>query len=768
MPYCIIEGCQYRKGKSSPEETVVFHCFPKCIENIRLWLHYTGQQFTDLEAVAQKILEGKNTDVFRLCSAHFGPDCYKTTPKGRKLLKDSMPTLFPISENKILINVEQVLSFRRRRRKRLLTKEGEVEELPTFCKHCKCTQHNRKAITTKDCSTQTDCATIVSASQTKDFDISDLQNISLFSNTSLMQHVEHPYYAQHSTLLNSIPEKATGSQLLPKTIQSISTPLHKRRRTDTVEESIGPKTPYGAAGMLHVTQVELDTALESNFNVDPPDLIPNVTKMRKFIVFESCLDELISKVKCQESSTCQKKIERINKQIEGSAVIVRGVCEDGHRFKIFQSQPKIKRHYSGNILLAAGINCADISVSKMFHFFKMLGLVGISERSFHAYQKQFCAPAIHLAWEREKIKHLQQVRGKPIAIAGAGQCDSPGQSAKYCLYTFMDIVTRKVLDFEIIQSPQGSSSVAMEELGFDMCMSRAIDQGLDIMLFASDRHVGVRKIMYEKYGHLVHQFDARHYAKSIAKKIRQASKRKTTRSLKPWIGRLLNHFWWSVRHCENNEEKLKKLWLSFLHHVRNEHEWVENGNVVKCEHDPIEDTVENQGIWLHENTPAYNRLYEIVTHHQLLTDFKNLVWSCRTGPLKVFQSNVLKHQTKQIDFSMDSMESRAQLSALSNNHNVGRKLAAVKRKQENNATLGSKRLKLTAPKGKKKWILRNVYDAEKFSFIGPILEDTLKICQGTLLTSSRTSSFPPNIASEPRPDLEEMIMLRHSRFGSNA
>ncbi|XP_068112155.1 uncharacterized protein [Hyperolius riggenbachi] len=794
MPYCLIESCPNRKGKPESGEKFIFHGFPTAIENIRQWLTNTGQQFNDLEAVAQKILEGKDTDVFRICSTHFEQQCYKITSKNKTLQKGSEPTIFLPCPNNIYINEDQVLNFRRRKQKS--KNKGECSSTCTLCGNAMPTAKN---ICSNDASSQTDVITTESSTQTEDLDSSDSSTISLFSDISFSQTSEQAYH-----LLQLSPQEATESQQQPPTIillpenhiKGESSTLRKRRRSTTEGEDTAPKTKHQVREQINVSEeIEKSTSLKekyfpsthiedppdvtlhpfmdgllSTIDKDNPDFIANVTKMRKFLVFESCLDELISKVKCQHSPFCHQKIVKINKQLRGSAVIVRGVCEGGHRFKIFESQPKIKRHYSGNVLLAAGIVCSGANFTKTYHLLRLLGVSQIRKETFFHYKKQFCFPAINLTWETERKKNLREARGKPITLAGDGQCDSPGHSAKYCIYSLMDIVTHKIIDFEVVQSTQCSSSIAMEKLGFDICMTRVIAEGLDIILFASDKHEGIRKMMREKYGHIIHQFDVWHYAKNISKKIRTASQKKINKSLIPWIDKIYNHFWWSVQHCENNEDKLKKLWLSLLHHVVNEHEWIKNGNLEKCDHNPITDTEHYLGFWLHKNSPAYDRLEAIVNHHQILADLKNLIWSCHTGPLKVFHSNVIKYRTKRIHYGMDSMKARTVLAALSNNHNVGRKQAVVKKQHKNSAPRGSKRYRFVAPTGKKKLVTRKVYDPKLYTFIGPILEDTLRACQGTLLTSwvSSTSTLPQNIASLPRPDTQEIIQIMQSRFGSNS
>ncbi|KAJ8887563.1 hypothetical protein PR048_013779, partial [Dryococelus australis] len=43
------------------------------------------------------------------------------------------------------------------------------------------------------------------------------------------------------------------------------------------------------------------------------------------------------------------------------------------------------------------------------------------------------------------------IRNKPVWLAGDGQYDSPGFSAKYFVYSLMDLDTGLVVDFELVQ-----------------------------------------------------------------------------------------------------------------------------------------------------------------------------------------------------------------------------------------------------------------------------------------------------------------------------
>ncbi|XP_075701871.1 uncharacterized protein LOC142665935 isoform X2 [Rhinoderma darwinii] len=94
MPQCIVKGCLHYAGWKYSTPGVTLHMFPKDLTLIKKWLLQTNQDFGDLDFFAKGILERK-TGVFRICSAHFAPECYTLDGSQKVLLKGAIPTIFP-------------------------------------------------------------------------------------------------------------------------------------------------------------------------------------------------------------------------------------------------------------------------------------------------------------------------------------------------------------------------------------------------------------------------------------------------------------------------------------------------------------------------------------------------------------------------------------------------------------------------------------------------------------------------------------------------
>ncbi|XP_068114815.1 uncharacterized protein [Hyperolius riggenbachi] len=781
MPSCIIEGCAHGTGRASRVQDVILHVFPNDATTVRNWVKSTGQSFQNIDLLVSKILEHKSTDLFRICSSHFNPECYEDKGNKKILKKGSIPTIFPSVPNNLLVNERKILSAGKRQASEPVAHK-KVPKSTNVCDRCKRRMTTTGTLTFTDSWTQTDepekKMIIERVDPPHDLDFSTPMNggpecltvpqvQDLFSSESPRRTIYLQFPSTSCTLSDVWIETCTAEISMLTSASVVSEVLETAECSEQVSLSSGeafdPKDIMVSESEVRVFEQIQD---EPAPTVPGPEseLMKNYVEMRKFLIFESCLDELISKVKCQADPSCHQTVKSSNKQLKGSAIIVRGVCKNGHRFSIFESQPRIKRRHAGNILLAASMLCSGSSFSNISHFMDVLGVANISPTTFHKYQRNYCFPAIQNAWEKEKNIIREEIGNIPVTIGGDGQCDSPGHSAKYCIYTFMDLMSNKIVDFEIAQTTQCTSSSAMKRYGFEKCMTRAVEKKLDIQHLATDDHVSIRKVMRENYSEIDHQFDVGHFAKNICHKLKTASKRAGCSALKFWIDEINTHFWWSVKHSNNSEEKLLQNWKSLLHHVINVHEWKEDGIIRRCSHAPLTDDEKEQGRWLQFDTVAYKTLEQIVLDKDLTSDFKHLIWGCHTGPLEEYHSNVLKYRTKRLHLGIDGMEARTILAALSNNNNTNREQAVVTKQSRVPGELGSKQFAIGAPKGRKKWVPKPRYN--KHNFVNDILADCLRFCEGTAETNwvSRAGSSPKNISKLPKPDKQELITQYKTRF----
>uniref|UniRef100_A0A8C5PWD9 THAP-type domain-containing protein n=1 Tax=Leptobrachium leishanense TaxID=445787 RepID=A0A8C5PWD9_9ANUR len=111
---------------------------------------------------------------------------------------------------------------------------------------------------------------------------------------------------------------------------------------------------------------------------------------KKFIVFESNLDELLKKInKCTNIVHCDAPIMSFEKETTGCLVRVYSICEENHKCFVWKSQPMIGRRSIGIILASSAILFSGSHFAKMNEYFKLLGVPFISRSVHYVYQKKF-------------------------------------------------------------------------------------------------------------------------------------------------------------------------------------------------------------------------------------------------------------------------------------------------------------------------------------------------------------------------------------------
>ncbi|XP_077347834.1 uncharacterized protein LOC143996585 [Lithobates pipiens] len=770
MPKCIITKCPHRTGGKPTTPTVTLHGFPNSIERIKEWLLQTGQTFQHLDALADIILEGKRCDLYRMCSTHFVEDSYVNTGKRKKLKRTAVPTIFPEPpEGRLLIEELHIIDLKNREN------QTDGQGGSSVCFLCGMSPSVASSKKMLDQSTQTEWGPAVS----------QVQHIYLFANATPNVETAKPQETACPNPVVCMPvEREEGSSNEDMVKALVIDPLNafiefnvphppsqiEEEHTHSsilsfmlsgeskLEETVDQRQNGNCKPLKESVYGSEKSFQQSFLEQHNGDSITNIVNESKYIVFEQCLDKLLHKVKCQDPSGCTKVVHKYNKELHGSAVIIRGTCEDGHYFRIWESQPKINRCYAGNILLAASLQTTGQTFQKIQAFFKCFGVRHISEKKFHHYQRRFIFPAIHDSWKAQQNEVQSNLQDTPVAIRGKRQCYRTNRNTKYCVYTIMDMISDKVLDFEVVQGSRCTSSMEMESQGFDICMSRATSSGQDIAFFVSERHMSVQKLMRTKYKNINHQYDVRHYIKSLKSMLTIASRECSGKHIKPWISKILKHFWWSIQTSKGNVALLKEKWLSLLKHIQNIHTWHDGVLYHKCAHAALSEEAYSGILWLKEGTVAYDKVSEIICNSRLMKHLDQLMWNCHTGVLDVFYSNSLKFHTKCTPFSIDALKARTGLAAMSHNHNIDRIPATI-----STTPLGTK---LLTPKRRKKWLLHTINEPGANTHLNFILQDTLRKAGG-VKTSTRVSKGPPipqNIIKKEKPDRLDVATTRVSRL----
>ena len=381
------------------------------------------------------------------------------------------------------------------------------------------------------------------------------------------------------------------------------------------------------------------------------------------------------------SQCCKCGLEvELKTSIRGTLLVVNGSCPHGHDVH-WQSQPTVRNMAAGNLLLPAAILFSGLTYTSFANMAGILNVPMISESYFYRIQKSYLYPVIHSAYLLQQQAVLVFLRDEGLHLSGDGRCDSPGYSAKYCTYSIMDSVSDLILDYNLVQSTETGSSVAMEKEGLRRCLDSLLARDVQILSIATDRHRGVGALMKQEYPFIEHQFDVWHLAKSVVKKLTQKGKQKHCEQLLPWIQSISNHLWWSAQTCNGDAQLLTDKWVSIVHHISNVHEWVgnEGSQFTKCVHPTLTTEEQRSKKWMRPGSVVHRTLTNVVKDKTLLKDIKKLTGFHHTGSLEVFHSLLLKYCPKRQHFSYVGMQARIELTILDHNYNTERKHATTEK-----------------------------------------------------------------------------------------
>ncbi|XP_070573518.1 uncharacterized protein [Ptychodera flava] len=343
----------------------------------------------------------------------------------------------------------------------------------------------------------------------------------------------------------------------------------------------------------HIDESELGSESETE---NKPDEEIDHCRETKYLVFDSSLKKLFSR--CLE---CGVAVIDVSTTTRGSLLTAKMTCSNMHDV-VWHSQPLLNRMALGNLLLSAAILFSGNTFQSFSDCFSFLKIQCFQKTTYMTIQDKYLIPVINNAWSAESQRVKQSLRQKEeVRLSGDGRCDSPGYSAKYSLYTFMDQSTEKVVDMSLTQVTEVANSNAMEKAGFIKTLDRIIDDNIPVSTVATDRHVQIGATMKKRYPTISHQYDVWHLSKSIKKKLAEFGKKKKYSSLLPWIQSVSNHLWWSAATCEGNQQSLRERWTSIVHHVVNVHSWSGNQSFHECNHPEIPDTSNID--WLEIDSP---------------------------------------------------------------------------------------------------------------------------------------------------------------------
>ena len=137
---------------------------------------------------------------------------------------------------------------------------------------------------------------------------------------------------------------------------------------------------------------------------------------------------------------------------------------------------------------------------------KGMNLKYVSSSFFSRMQSLYALPSITDLWSKMKEVVWKVFENDVLVICGDGRMDSPGFSAKYCVYTMMEHYLNIIVDLEVVDKREaGGTSTLMEKMGCKRLLERLMTK-LKLGEFVSDASRVIMKMVRELKGTCVEQF----------------------------------------------------------------------------------------------------------------------------------------------------------------------------------------------------------------------------------------------------------------------
>ncbi|KAM7282467.1 hypothetical protein ISCGN_002617 [Ixodes scapularis] len=243
---------------------------------------------------------------------------------------------------------------------------------------------------------------------------------------------------------------------------------------------------------------------------------------RKFITFESCLDELL--MRCPK---CTALMRTSRKKVKGTCLFVYRTCANGHEL-VWSSQPCVHRRPLGSILLAAATLFSGSVVKKVLRLLNKMGVPCFSYRTYFNIQSSFLLPAIR-------------------------------------------------------RSNETKGSWAMELEGLKRTLVVFEANGLIVESIITDRHSMIKSFLSKDHPQIRHMFDCWHVAKGIKKRLVTAGKLKSLSALQDWVEPIVKHLYWCAESSDGAPEEILPKWTSLVAHVADVHEHAD-AIYPRCQH----------------------------------------------------------------------------------------------------------------------------------------------------------------------------------------
>lgn len=207
--------------------------------------------------------------------------------------------------------------------------------------------------------------------------------------------------------------------------------------------------------------------------------------------------------KCSKDS-CSGVCKVVNYKLSGGVLRVSWECSSNHYGYWVSSQVLCEKNgqeiYSTRLLLALGVIMSGSHYDKLMLFSKFLGLNFISRQTFQRIQKLYIIPSITSFCEDMKSEIWKVLTKEQLVLCGDGRNDSPGHSAKYCVYVLMEQFLDVIVDIEVTDKRQtGGVSTNMEVYTLKKLLERIVGKLL-VSEIVTDASTAAMKLVRDMTG----------------------------------------------------------------------------------------------------------------------------------------------------------------------------------------------------------------------------------------------------------------------------
>ena len=207
--------------------------------------------------------------------------------------------------------------------------------------------------------------------------------------------------------------------------------------------------------------------------------------------------------------TGQRKV--VDRKVEGGVLLITHTCSQGHN-AVWSSSSVLREKrgqkiYVSTVLLASSVLVSGNNFEKVSLLARSMNLQYVSITTFSRIQSLYSLSSIRELWNKMKEIIWKVFENDLLVVCGDGRMDSPGFSAKYCVYTMMEHYLNVIVDLEVVDKREaGGSSTLMEKIGCKRLLERMMNP-LNLGELVTDASRVIMKMVRELKGMITQAID---------------------------------------------------------------------------------------------------------------------------------------------------------------------------------------------------------------------------------------------------------------------